>query len=149
MNECLCGQLAEYTDKHLIVPLDCWLQCQDELLARKGKTGVWLDSHQLPEELGKKGINLPLIALNFPTFKDGRAFSSARELRQNLGFKGELRAIGDVLRDQLFYMARCGFDAFALREDQDIAEALTGFADFREVYQASPDQPLPLFRRRS
>lgn len=149
MTECVCGQLAEHAGKNLIVPLDCWLQCQDALLTRNGKTGVWLDSHQLPEQLGSKGIELPLIALNFPSFKDGRAFSSARELRQNMGFTGELRAIGDVLRDQLFYMARCGFDAFSLREDQDVAEALSAFSDFREAYQASPAQSLPLFRRRA
>jgi uncharacterized protein (DUF934 family) len=89
-----------------------------------------------------------LIALCFPVFSDGRAYSSARELRQNMGYAGEIRAIGDVLRDQLFYMHRCGFNAFALRDDQDLELALSAFADFREGYQASVDRPDPLFRRR-
>ena len=92
---------------------------------------------------------LELIALNFPSFADGRAYSSARELRNNLGFKGEIRAIGDVLRDQLFYMARCGFDAFLLRDDQNVETALGAFDDFKDGYQVSVDKPLPLFRRRA
>jgi uncharacterized protein (DUF934 family) len=86
--------------------------------------------------------------VNFPKFNDGRGFSIGRLLRERYGFRGELRAIGDVLRDQLFFLARCGFDAFALRDDQDVDEALGAFADFSEAYQPALDQPVPLFRRR-
>ena len=69
-------------------------------------------------------------------------------MRQRYGFKGELRAIGDIQRDQLYYLARCGFDAFALREGEDVEAALQAFQDFGEAYQASVDRPVPLFRRR-
>ena len=89
-----------------------------------------------------------MIAVNFPKFTDGRGYSIARLLRERCGYKGELRAIGDVLRDHLLFMALCGFDAYALRDDQDPQEALAAFEDFTEAYQASVERPLPLFRRR-
>ena len=73
---------------------------------------------------------------------------NARLLRDRYKFKGELRAIGDVLRDQLFFMARCGFDAFAIRADKDPEDALQSLKDFSVTYQAATDEPLPLFRRR-
>ncbi len=141
-------ELAGDTGQDLIVPLSAWLDHQDALLAREGRIGVWLDSHELPARIGERLHELSVIGLNFPVFSDGRAFSSARELREKFDYRGEIRAMGDVLRDQLFYMARCGFDAFALRDDQDPAECLSAFDDFRDGYQASIDQPLPLFRRR-
>lgn len=81
-------------------------------------------------------------------FTDGRNYSNARLLRDRYGYKGELRAIGDVLRDQLFYLHRCGFDAYALRADKDPYEALESLKDFSVTYQAATDEPLPLFRRR-
>lgn len=89
-----------------------------------------------------------MIAVNFPAFTDGRGFSSARLLRERYGYKGEIRAIGDVLRDQLFFMRRCGFDAYAIRADRSPEDALVSLDDFSEVYQTSVEQPLPLFRRR-
>jgi len=89
-----------------------------------------------------------VIALNFPSFTDGRHYSSARLLRERYGYKGEIRAIGDVLRDQLFYMRRCGFDAFAIRADRDPVDALEGLKDFSVTYQAAADDERPLFRRR-
>lgn len=140
--------IADKPAESLIVPLAFWLEHRLALKQRPGKTAVWLESNELPVTLGEDLHSLDLIALNFPVFSDGRAFSSARELRINLMFKGELRAIGDVLRDQLFYMARCGFDAFALRDDQNIDIALGAFQDFQDAYQASVDKPEPLFRRR-
>jgi uncharacterized protein (DUF934 family) len=89
-----------------------------------------------------------VIAVNFPKFTDGRGFSAARLLRERYGYQGELRAIGDVLRDQLQELERCGFDAFLLRADQDVQSALHAFADLSDQYQTSALQPLPLFRRR-
>ena len=135
-------------ERDLILPLPFWLAHREQLCARAGRKAVWLDSHELPELLGDDVQGFDLIALHFPVFSDGRPYSSARELRQRLAFQGELRAVGDVLRDQLFYMSRCGFDAFALREDQNPDYALTAFDDFREGYQSSVDRPTPLFRRR-
>ena len=89
-----------------------------------------------------------VIAVNFPKFGDGRGYSIARLLRERHGYKGELRAVGEVARDHLQAMARCGFDAFQLREGEDAQEALAAFDDFSDSYQATAAQPLPLFRRR-
>jgi uncharacterized protein (DUF934 family) len=132
----------------LIVPLRLWVDHSRALLVRDGGLGVWLDSDEEAEQIGEDANQFQVIALNFPAFTDGRSFSNARLLRDRYGFKGELRAIGDVLRDQLFYMSRCGFDAFAIRPDKDPYEALQGLRDFSVTYQAATDEPLPLFRRR-
>lgn len=140
--------LSDLGDRDIIVPLAFWLAESAAIKNRQGKSGVWLNSNELPAALAGDIQSIPLIALNFPEFKDGRSFSTARELRQRMGYTGELRAIGDVLRDQLFFMHRCGFNAFLLREDQDIDAALAAFNDFHDAYQPAIDQPLPLFRRR-
>ena len=131
-----------------IVPLQLWRDHAHALKARDGGLGVWLDSDEEAEEIGEDADQFQVIALNFPAFTDGRSYSNARLLRDRYQFKGELRAIGDVLRDQLFYMARCGFDAFAVRADKDPYEALESLKDFSVTYQAATDEPLPLFRRR-
>jgi uncharacterized protein (DUF934 family) len=131
----------------LIVPLALWREQQAALLARRGRTGVWLEGWEDPAALFSSGSIPELIAVRFLAFTDGRGYSVARLLRERHGFRGELRAIGDVLRDTLFDLARCGFDAFALRADQDAQAALTAFDDFSEVYQAAADRG-PLFARR-
>jgi uncharacterized protein (DUF934 family) len=133
----------------LIVPLKVWLAECDALTGNQRSLGVWLDSHEDPAELADDVEHLQLIAVNFPTFKDGRGYSIAYALRNRYGYSGELRAIGDVLRDQMFYMQRVGFNAFAVRADKDIHDALKSLSDFSESYQASTDQPQPLFRRRA
>ncbi|MDF2490277.1 MAG: oxidoreductase [Pseudomonas sp.] len=131
-----------------IVPLQLWRDHGHALKARDGGLGIWLDSDEQAEEIGDDVQHFQVIALNFPAFTDGRSYSNARLLRDRYQYKGELRAIGDVLRDQLFYMARCGFDAFAIRADKDPEAALEGLKDFSVTYQAAADEPLPLFRRR-
>lgn len=88
------------------------------------------------------------VEVNFPLFTDGRGYSIARLLRERYGYEGELRAVGDVQRDQLFYLSRCGFDAFLLRDGEDPEEAIAALQDFSDAYQASAAQPMPLFRRR-
>ena len=133
---------------NIIVPLALWLEHTHALKARDGGLGVWLDAAEDAEVIADDLQHFQVIALNFPVFSDGRNYSNARLLRDRYQYKGELRAIGDVLRDQLFFMHRCGFDAYALREDHDPHAALASLNDFSEVYQASTDQPLPLFRRR-
>ncbi|MEK6293743.1 MAG: DUF934 domain-containing protein, partial [Paraburkholderia tropica] len=92
---------------------------------------------------------IALIAIDFPVFRDGRGYSIARLLRERYGYKGEIRAIGDVLRDQLRFYERCGFDAYALRADKDIHDALKAFTEFTVQYQGAFDEPSPLFRRRA
>ncbi len=129
-----------------IVPLAVWL-AQKTTLAARGDIGVWLASDERPEQLREDAKSLPLVAVDFPNFADGRGYSIAYNLRARVGFEGELRAIGDVLRDQLFYMSRVGFNAFATREDRSIEDALKGLTDFSDAYQVSWDQKTPLFRR--
>jgi uncharacterized protein (DUF934 family) len=134
----------------IIVPLTVWQAQCDTLLGRtgaNGQLGLWFaadeQAHTAKDDLDKFAV----IAVDFPKFSDGRGYSIAFNLRKRLGYTGELRAIGDVLRDQLFQMHRCGFDAYATRQDRSIHDALKGLTVFSETYQASVDQPLPLFRR--
>jgi uncharacterized protein (DUF934 family) len=88
------------------------------------------------------------VEIEFPKFGDGRGFSAARLLRSRYGYRGELRAVGQITRDHLFSLESCGFDAFELRDGEDAHAALAAFDDFSEAYQASETRPLPLFRRR-
>lgn len=138
---------AEVPAGKVIMPLNIWL-AQGDRLAEREHLGVWLDSHEEPEALGEDAARFAVIAVNFPKFTDGRGYSIARLLRERYGFCNELRAIGDVLLDPLYYMKRCGFDAFVLREDKDIGKAQQCLSIFSEVYQAAVDQTAPLFRRR-
>ena len=131
----------------VIVPLTVWQAQHATLAARLPDIGVWLAADERPEALADDIGQLTLIGVNFPKFTDGRGFSIAYNLRARLGYKGELRAIGDVLRDQLFSMHRVGFDAYATRPDRDIHDALKGLSVFSETYQASWDDKTPLFRR--
>jgi uncharacterized protein (DUF934 family) len=132
----------------IIVSLTVWCARQRVLLGRQGRTGVWLEGADDPGILFGSGSIPELIAVRFPTFTDGRGYSVARLLRERHGFRGELRAIGDVVRDSLLDLARCGFDAFALRDDQDGRAALVAFDEFSEAYQAAADRG-PLFARRA
>jgi len=102
------------------------------------------DPAKVAERLGA----VARVEVNFPKFTDGRGYSIARLLRERHGYQGELRAVGDVLRDQIFYLSRCGFDAFLLRDGQDAEESLSALHDFSEAYQASVERPEPLYRRR-
>ena len=130
----------------VIVPLALWRERRAAFLAR-GDVGVWLAPDDDPETLAVDIGALPLIAVDFPQFTDGRGYSIARLIRDHHGFKGELRAIGDVLRDQLFALAECGFDAFAIRADRDAVEALAGLSDFSGVYAATARTSRPWFLR--
>ena len=132
----------------VLLPLAVWLARRDEVLRRPERPGVWLDSDEGPEALADDCARFAVIGINFPKFTDGRGYSSARLLRERYHYAGEIRAIGDVLQDQLFLMQRCGIDAYAVRADKDIEQALAGLRAFSENYQAAADQPLPLFRRR-
>jgi uncharacterized protein (DUF934 family) len=132
------------------VPLSVWLAQREALLARlrdHGDIAVWFASDERPEALQADVGLFGLLAVDFPKFADGRGYSIAYNLRLRHGYTGELRAIGDVLRDQLFYMQRVGFDAFATRPDRNIHDALKGLTDFSEAYQTAWDRKTPLFRR--
>jgi len=109
--------------------------------------GVVLEPDQPPSELDADIDAIPLIALNFPVFTDGRGFSYARELRER-GYQGEIRAVGAFIRDQLNYLCRCGFNAFDFDENVNLEAALGSLGNFSEQYQADVLQEQPLFRRR-
>ena len=127
----------------ILVSLDRLRQDHKDLRARDGAVGVWLRSDQSPRDLetaveGELGW-ISLIALDFPTFGDGRGYSSARILRERLGFKGELRAIGDVLCEQLAFMLRSGFDTFEMSSPNALDEFSAVATEVRIVYQPTGD----------
>lgn len=132
----------------VIVPLDLWTRERDALSFRLGRIGVWLDAYAEPAAIAPDLPRLGAVAIRFAGPGDGRGYSLARLLRERYGYRGELRAIGEVLRDQLHALSRCGFDTFALRADQDPELALRALDDFSEAYQVSVERPEPLFRRR-
>ncbi len=133
----------------VIIPVGTWL-AQKETLQTRTDIGVWLDSDDSAELIGADANRFPVIGVNFPLFMDGRSFSTARLLRERYGFTGELRAVGNFIRDQLCYLRRCGVNAFAFANPEiNLEEAVKSLQDFQEYYQASVDQPLPLFRRRA
>ncbi len=132
---------------HIIIPVGAYLESPD-VYKDRSDVGVWLDAGEDVEDIKDIAGNLPVIALNFPAFTDGRAYSSANILRRKFGYKNELRAIGDVRRDQLEQMIRCGFDSFEMTEGQNLEHALSGPVGFSHSYQTSIDRPDPLFRVR-
>ncbi len=132
----------------VILPLAFWQVNRDELLKSKKEHAVWIDGSTETESLLTDIESFAIIALDFPVFKDGRSYSHARLLRERYKYEGELRAIGDVLQDQLFFMERCGIDCFQIRDDKDIEKALEGFKGFSTSYQAAADDEIPIFKRR-
>ena len=133
---------------HLIVPLKIWQARREALVARGGSLGLLLQTNDEPIPFSSDVSIFFFFSIHFEKFTDGRGYSLGRLLRDRYGFKGELRAVGDVLQDQLFYLNRSGFNAFAIRADKSIDAALKSLSDFSESYQGAWDQPLPLFKRR-
>lgn len=132
----------------VIVSLERWRLEREALTARSAPAGVRLASHQAAEEIAADLSRFDLVALEFPTFKDGRAYSTARILRERYGFGGELRAVGNVLRDQFLFMARCGFDAFEVADDDEAAAWERAMAEFSVWYQPATDGRVPAARLR-
>ncbi|MDD9932210.1 MAG: DUF934 domain-containing protein [Myxococcales bacterium] len=153
------GKIVEDTWQHVadgeaapegdvIVTLARLRQEGEALRARAGKLGVRVGSDAIADEIGDEVKDLALVAIEFPKYVDGRGYTIARKLRDRFKFEGELRAVGNVLRDQLFYMHRCGFDAYELQEGKDAEGALEAFQEFSVTYQGGSDDPRPLYRRR-
>lgn len=122
----------------LVVPPQLWRLRREDLLARRGRLGLRLEADDDLAEFAADLEHFSLVAVNFRKFGDGRGYSTARLLRERYGYRGELRAVGAVARDHLYFMARCGFDAFALRDGEDALEALAAFEDFSASYQRFP-----------
>jgi uncharacterized protein (DUF934 family) len=143
-------ELAALPAGKVVVPLALWQSSRDALVAAKTRDelGVWLAPDSEPADIANDFDRISLIAVDFPVFRDGRGYSIARLLRERYGYNGELRAIGDVLRDQLRFYERCGFDSYAVRADKDVHDALNAFTEFTVQYQGAFDEPAPLFRRR-
>lgn len=143
-------EATECPDGNIIVPLNVWNAQKPQLSERQTEVGVWLAPDEFAETLAADTATLPLIALRFSGFMDGRAFSTARLLRERYNFEGELRASGSIIRDQLCYLKRCGVNAFSFADDTvDLNVSLASLNDFSDGYQTSADQKAPLFRRRA
>jgi uncharacterized protein (DUF934 family) len=124
-------------------------QSEGEVLLGEGRAvGVRLESHEEVEALAYDLPQLSVVALAFPKFGDGRAYTSARLLRERFNFKGEVRAVGDVLREQAGYMRRCGFDAFEPADGSTVEDWERATQRFRHVYQRSSDGRAPAFVER-
>lgn len=134
----------------VIFPLAVWQARKQEIISQHKRIGLVLQPDDRVEDAVADLDYFIVIAVNFPKFVDGRGYSTAALLRQRYGYAGELRAVGDVLHDQLFFMRRVGFDSYALKDGKDAVYAIEqGFTSFSDGYQASTDQAQPLFRRRA
>jgi len=119
------------------------------IIAQPSPPELTLEPADDPAAFAERLAQLRVVAVRFPKYADGRGYSIGRLLRERHGYRGELRAVGEVARDHLQLLAQCGFDAFELRAGEDVEEALGAFEDLSESYQATAAQPLPLFRRRA
>ncbi|MBT6105707.1 DUF934 domain-containing protein [SAR92 clade bacterium H231] len=132
----------------ILLPLQRWLHQHSQLSQHSGRVGLWIEGNEEIEAVAEQLIQAPVVAIRFPKFVDGRGFSAARLLRERYGYQGEIRATGEIIRDQLYLLQRCGFNAFEFGEEVDLAEASKSLADFSDAYQVAADQPIPLFKRR-
>ena len=123
---------------------------KDEIIATHKRIGLLLQPDERVEDVAADLEYFVVIAVAFPKFVDGRGYSTASLLRQRYQYQGELRAVGDVLHDQLFFMQRVGFDSYALKDDKNALYAIeAGFSPFSDAYQTSTTEPQPYFRRRA
>jgi uncharacterized protein (DUF934 family) len=139
---------AELVAGNITVSLARWQEQHESLEHHEGGLGLRLSGDDPLEEIVPDLPRFSLIVLLFPVFTDGRCYSYAKLLRERYGFKGEIRAQGDVLQDQLFYMSQCGINSFELANPNRLTNALSAFDDFTESYQATVLRPEPLYRRR-
>ena len=134
----------------VIFPLAVWLARKAEIISCHKRIGLLLQPDERVEDVAADLEYFVVIAVAFPKFVDGRGYSTASLLRQRYQYQGELRAVGDVLHDQLFFMQRVGFDSYALKDDKNALYAIeAGFSPFSDAYQTSTTEPQPYFRRRA
>ncbi len=148
VHPCDQGKVDVPESGDILVSLDTWNDHKEALSTHNGKTGLLVNGDTEPSEFASDLNKFDVIAVHFPQFADGRGYSLARILRERYNYTGELRAVGDVLRDQLFYLHRCGFNAFVIREDRDVEDALNAFKDFTVTYQADVHEDRPIYHRR-
>ena len=145
--EMVDAETADLNASHVILPL-AFVLTNAEAIKARADIGVWIDAGEDVEDIQHIVNQLPIIALNFPSFVDGRAYSSANILRRKFGYTGEIRAVGDVRRDQLEQMLSCGINAFEMAQGQDLEKSVACLKGFSYNYQATVDRPDPLFRQR-
>lgn len=133
---------------NMTVSLARWVAEREQLLKHDSEIGVRVLGEDPIENLIEDLPQLAMIVVYFPVFTDGRGYSVARLLRDRYGYQGDIRAQGDVLHDQLFYMSKVGFSSFQLADSENLSDALRAFDDFSDNYQTTTVQPEPLYRRR-
>lgn len=133
----------------LLLSVERFLRDSKALRASGHRLGVRFETKHAGNELGDELASVELVAVDFPKFTDGRGYTVAQRLRNQLGWTGSLRAIGDVLPDQVFYLRRCGFDELDVRADKSIEDARSFLGTFSVVYQGDTVDPRPLYRRRA
>lgn len=136
------------TGGNVIVTLARWGTEREALLSSHAAVGVLVPNTADIEAVYPQIQDRPLIALQFPAFADGRALSQAVVLRKRLGFRGELRAVGDVIRDLVFWLGRCGFDSIVPRPDQRLEDCRAALTELTVAYQAAADAHTPVWIRR-
>ena len=132
----------------VIVSLKTWQEQKESLLKRPGKLGLVLNSDEPLDGILADLNHFELIALRINTFNDGRNYSKAYWLRQRHGFNGEIRALGDIRRDQIAFMQRCGIDSFELTENLDAVTSMQAFQDFSVIMQPAADAETLIFDKR-
>lgn len=143
------ASVAELPSGNILLPLAFWLDNKEALQARQAEIGLTIANTDDVAVIADQVNQFAVIELFFPAFMDGRGFSQGRLLRERYGFTGELRAGGQFIRDQLCYLRRCGFNGFAFDDDSiDLEQAKASLFDFTDGYQASVDEPQPLYLRR-
>ncbi|MAA70795.1 MAG: oxidoreductase [Bermanella sp.] len=133
---------------NILVAAQYWLDNQVALCER-GNVSIIISGDTDLDALGAHLNKFEVIAVSFPAFADGRGYSQARLLKERYNYQGEIRAIGDVLLDQLHFMKRCGFDTFDLKDGLEAEKALQFFDTFSDPYQLAYDVKTPLFRRKA
>jgi uncharacterized protein (DUF934 family) len=135
-------------DGPAIVSLERWQAHRDALLGRNAPLGIRLKSDQSPALIADDLDRFAVVALEFPVFRDGRAYSYARLLRERYGYRGEVRAVGEVLRDQFLFMLRCGFDALEVRDEKAVDQWREAVSEISVVYQPAADSQTPVWALR-
>ena len=135
-------------DGPAIVSLERWQAHRDALLGRNAALGIRLKSDQSPALIAGDLDRFAVVALEFPVFRDGRAYSYARLLRERYGYRGEVRAVGEVLRDQFLFMLRCGFDALEVKDENAAGQWREAVSEISVVYQPAADSQTPVWALR-
>ncbi len=131
-------------DGSVIISADRWLTDRESLVHRNAPVGIRLRNNQSPADVAVDLHRFGVIALEFPAFKDGRAYTQARLLRERYRFEGEVRAFGEVLRDQLLFMQRCGIDAFEIHKREDAEAFEKAIGEITVFYQPAADARTPV-----